>query len=70
MGSVEAERWYSVKEVSEFLGWSADTVVRQIRRGFLKAFILPGKSSMRRRVYQCRRVQGSEIMRYVREHVA
>ncbi len=67
--SVDPERWYSVKEVSGLLGFSRDTVIRQVRRGFLKAFVLPGKSSVRRRVYESRRIQGSEVLRYVREHV-
>jgi len=69
LGSVSPEKWYSVKEVAEFLGFSRDTVIRQVRRGFLKAFVLPGKSSVRRRVYESRRIQGSEILRYVREHM-
>ncbi len=69
VGSVSPEKWYCVKEVSELLGFSRDTVVRQVRKGFLKAFVLPGKSSVRRRVYESRRIQGSEILRYVREHI-
>ena len=69
LGSVSPERWYSVKEVGECLGFSRDTVIRQVRKGFLKAFVLPGKSSVRRRVYESRRIQGSEISRYVREHM-
>ncbi len=66
--SVSPEKWYSVKEVAGLLGLSRDTVIRQIRQGFLKAFVLPGKSAVRRRVYASRRIQGSEILRYVREH--
>ena len=69
MGSVSPEKWYCVKEVAEFLGFSRDTVIRQVRRGFLKAFVLPGKSAVRRRVYESRRIRGSEILRYVREHM-
>jgi len=70
MGSPVAEKFYSVKEVSEFLGLSRDTVVRQIRNGHLKAFVLPSKSSRRKRVFETRRVQGAEIDRYVREHMS
>ncbi len=66
--SVSPEKWYSVKEVAGLLGFSRDTVIRQIRRGYLKAFVLPGKSSVRRRPYESRRIKGSEILRYVREH--
>jgi excisionase family DNA binding protein len=69
LGSVSPEKWYSVKEVAGLLGFSRDTVVRQIRRGLLKAFVLPGKSSVRQRVYKSRRIQGSEVLRYVREHM-
>jgi hypothetical protein len=69
MDSVSPDQWYSVKEVGGFLGFSRDTVIRQIRAGFLKAFVLPGKSAKRRRVYESRRIQGSEILRYVRDHV-
>ncbi len=68
-GSIRPEKWYSVKEVAELLEFSRDTVTRQVRKGFLKAFVLPGKSSVGRRVYESRRIQGSEILRYVREHM-
>lgn len=66
LDSVKAEKWYSVKEVSAILGFSEDTVIRQINRGLLKAFVLPGNSSKRRRVYQSRRVQGAELIRYIK----
>ena len=69
MGSVDPEQWYSVKEVGGLLGFSRDTVIRQIKAGFLKAFVLPGKSAKRKRVFMSRRIQGSEVLRYVREHV-
>ncbi len=69
LDSFSPETWYSVKEVAGMLGFSRDTVIRQIRTGLLKAFVLPGKSSVRRRVYESRRIQGSEILRYVREHM-
>lgn len=69
LGSVSPERWYCVKEVAGLLGFSRDTVIRQVHKGFLKAFVLPGRSSVRRRVYASRRIQGSELLRYVREHM-
>ena len=69
MDSVVPTQWYSVKEVAGLLGFSRDTVIRQVRKGLLKAFVLLGKSSVRRRVYESRRIQGSEISRYVREHM-
>ncbi len=69
LGSVSPEQWYCVKEVAGILGFSRDTVIRQVRRGFLRAFVLPGRSAVRRRVYESRRIRGSEILRYVREHM-
>jgi hypothetical protein len=43
-------------------GFSTDTVIRQIRAGYIKAFTLSCKPSVLRRVYRwCYRVQGSEI---------
>lgn len=68
MDSVSPDQWYSVKEVGGLLGFSRDTVIRQIKRGLIRAFILPGRSAKRSRVYESRRIQGSEVLRYVREH--
>ena len=68
LDSVLPEKWYSVSEVSEVLGFQRDTVIRQIKAGFLKAFILPRKPT-RKRVFCSYRIQGAEIIRYVREHV-
>ena len=65
LDSVKPEKWYSVKEVAAILGFSEDTVIRQINRGLLKAFVLPGTSSKRRRVYRCRRVLGRDLLRYI-----
>lgn len=66
LDSIQPEKWYSVKEVGAFLNFAEDTVIRQINRGFLKAFVLPGRSDKRRRIYQSRRVQGAEVIRYMR----
>jgi hypothetical protein len=55
-----------VKEVAAILGFSEDTVIRQINRKFLVAFVLPGKSGTRVRIYLSRRVQGAEIIRYIK----
>jgi len=63
---VEAKRWYSAKEVSEILGF---TVIREIHRGNLAAFIKPTVRSRLRRVYRSYRVQGTEIVRYVLENM-
>ena len=66
LDSIQPERWYSVKEVAAILGFSEDTVIRQINRGFLKAFVLPGRSGKRKRIYESRRTQGAEIIRYIK----
>lgn len=65
LDSIQPEKWYSVKEVAAILGFSEDTVIRQANRKLLKAFILPGQSSKRRRIYQCRRVLGRDLIRYI-----
>lgn len=65
LDSIQPEKWYSVKEVAVILGFSEDTVIRQINRGFLKAFALPIKSPRRPRIYCSRRVQGRELIRYI-----
>ena len=65
LDSIDPGKWYSVKEVAAILGFSEDTVIRQINRKFLQAFVLPGKSDKRRRVYKCRRVLGRDLIRYI-----
>jgi hypothetical protein len=66
LDSIQPEKWYSVKETGAFVNFSEDTVIRQINRGFLKAFVLPGRSDKRHRIYRSRRVQGAEIIRYIK----
>ena len=65
MDSIQPEKWYSVKEVAAILGFGEDTVIRQINRGFLKAFVLPAKSDKRKRVFRSRRVLGRDFLRYI-----
>lgn len=65
LDSIQPEKWYSVKEVAAILGFSEDTVIRQINRGFLKAFALPGRSDKRHRIYRSRRVLGRDLSRYI-----
>ncbi len=65
LDSIQPEKWYSVKEVAGILGFSEDTVIRQTNRKLLKAFVLPGQSSKRRRIYKCRRVRGRDLIRYI-----
>ena len=66
--TIRPERWYAVDEVAAFIGYERDTVIRRIKDGFLKAFVLPVKQRSRRRVYSSRRVQGSEIIRFLKEN--
>jgi Helix-turn-helix domain len=69
LDSIQPEKWYSVKEVAGILGFSEDTVIRRTNRGFLKALVLPGQSSVRRRIYQSRRIQGAEIIRFIKTYM-
>jgi len=69
LDSIDPEKWYSVKEASAILGFSEDTVIRQNDRGFLKTFVLPGRSDKRRRIYRCRRIQGRELIRYIQTYM-
>ncbi len=66
LDSIQLENWYPVKEVAAVLCFSEDTIIRQINRGYLKAFVLPWRTNTRRRFYVSRRVQGSEIVPYVK----
>jgi DNA-binding transcriptional MerR regulator len=70
LDSVETDKWYKVHEVSEILGWSIDAVRRWIYRGLIKAFIQPTTSNRRKRIYRSTRVQGAEIIRFVRTHMS
>jgi hypothetical protein len=67
--SVEPERWYTVKEVEAILGWDVDTIRRWIHRKLMAAFVLPSLENRRKRKYQCLRIQGCEIIRFVKAHL-
>lgn len=69
LGMIHPDKWYSVKEVADFLGFGRDTVVRQVQKGHLKAFCLPTRPPSRRRIYLSRRILGAELLRYVQSHV-
>ena len=60
------EKWYSVKEVAARYGVSCDTIRRRIKRGILRALILPSLSSKRKRLYECFRIAESELDRFTR----
>lgn len=61
-----SEKWYSVKEVSGRYGWSVDTIRRQVRRGFLRAIVLPSSSGKRKRQYESMRIAESDLIRWER----
>ncbi len=69
LDSVEPERWYSVRDVVKILGWKQDTIRRWIRDGLLQAFIKPSRSGRRPLVYRSVRIQGSQIIRFVKAHL-
>ena len=67
--SIVLEKWYSVKEVAALLGFGEDTVIRLTNRGLLQAFSLPVISPHRKRSYESRRIQGAEIIRFIKNHM-
>ena len=67
--SIEQEKWYTVVEVSQMVGWSEDVVRRWIERGFIEAFVQPGVRNRRKRVYRSVRIQGCEIVRFMKAHL-
>jgi hypothetical protein len=67
---IEPEKWYSVKEAAAILGWSGDTVRRQIYKKLLGAFVLPKVQMRNRRVYRSTRIQGGELSRFIRNHMS
>ena len=69
LNSIEPEKWYKVGEVAAILGWSHDRVEDWIDDGALQAFVIDLRSSRRPRIYRGKRVQGCEIIRFVKEHL-
>ena len=69
LNNVDPEKWYSVTEVSEIMGPSPDRIRDRIYGGYLQAFIKPGTSSRRLRIYRGARIKGSEIIRFVSVHL-
>jgi len=70
LDSIEQERWYSVVEVAQIVGWSEDVVRRWIQRGLIEAFVQPGTRNRRKRTYRSVRIQGCEIARFMRAHLS
>lgn len=67
---IDPERWYSIDAIASHWSVSRDTVIRRIEQGLIKAFVVPSKPSNRKRAYKSRRIQGIEILKIEREHVA
>jgi hypothetical protein len=68
LDSVVPQEWYIVKQVSGILGRGVDAVRDRIYDGHLHGFIKAGTSSKGRRIYRGARVQGCEIIRFVKAH--
>jgi DNA-binding transcriptional MerR regulator len=66
--SIDPERWYKVSEAADILGWSHDMVERWIAQGLLQAFVIACRGN-RKRLYRGKRVQGCEIIRFVKTHL-
>jgi hypothetical protein len=69
LNSVEPETWYTVLQTSKILGWGVDAIRRWIYEGHLQAFIKPGRSGRRPRIYRGARIQGCEIIRFAKAHL-
>jgi excisionase family DNA binding protein len=67
--AVDPEKWYTVRQTAKILGWSVDAVRRWVYAGHLQAFIMPGRSGRRKRVFRSARIQGREIIRFVEAHL-
>jgi excisionase family DNA binding protein len=61
-----SEKWYAVKEVAGLYGWSVDTIRRLVRKGHIRAIVLPQQSGKRKRQYESMRIAGSELERMER----
>jgi hypothetical protein len=67
--TVELERWYSVAEVTQIVGWSEDVVRRWIQGGLIQAFVQPGTKNRRKRVYRSVHIQGCGLVRFIKAHL-
>ena len=65
---VDPLKWYTVDETAKVLGFGRDKIIRLIQDGELEAMTLPSKPGRRKRVYSSRRVQGAEIIRFVKKY--
>jgi len=69
LDSVEPEKWYKIDDVAKIIGWSHDTIERWIEDRVLQAFVKDSRSDKRKRIFRGKRVQGCEIIRFVKAHL-
>jgi hypothetical protein len=69
LDSIEKEKWYKVREVAKIVGWSHDRIEDWIDEGALQAFVKDLRSEKRNRIYRGKRVQGCEIIRFIKAHL-
>jgi predicted DNA-binding transcriptional regulator AlpA len=67
MDSQKPERFLSVKEFANMVGWGEDTIRRLIYRKLIRAVLLPQVNS-RKNPHRRARIPESEIARFVRMH--
>ncbi len=67
---VVPEHWYTVRDAVTLIGWEVDSIRRFIKEGHLQAQVRPERIGRRRkRDYKALRIQGCEIIRFVRENL-
>ena len=71
LNSVEPEKWYTISEAEPIIGYGRDAISDRIKWGLIQAQFLPGPGGRRKRKrgYNAWRIQGCEIIRYVKEHM-
>jgi predicted site-specific integrase-resolvase len=63
------EKWESAKEFAYRLDVSRDTVIRWIKRGYLKAFRFPCPARNRKRTYESYRIRLDDGERFIRSRM-
>ena len=69
--NVKPEKWYTISEAEPIIGYGYDAISDRIKWGLIQAQFLPGPGGKRKRKreYNAWRIQGCEIIRYVKEHM-
>jgi len=68
---VNPEKWYTITEAEPIIGYGYDAILDRIKAGLIQAQFLPGigGKQKRKREYKAWRIQGCEIIRYVKVHM-